>query len=54
MCAYKHHGNLRSVPVTAEAQIVVVHCLEADLILQAEDEDHRIYPGGELEEEDLG
>lgn len=48
--AHQHHRHLRCVPVAAEPQVVVVDCLEADLVLQAEDKHHSIDPGSKLRE----
>ncbi len=45
---HQHHGNLCRVPVAGKTQEVVINCLEADLILQAEDEHHRVHPGSKL------
>lgn len=45
------HGDLSCVPVARQAQKVIVDCLEADLILQAEDKNHGVDPGGELRTE---
>lgn len=46
--AHQHHGHLAGVAEAAEAQKVVVHRLEADLILQAEHKHHRVHPGSKL------
>lgn len=51
LCSDKNHGDLSCVPVAGQAQKVIVDCLKADLILQAEDENHRIHPGSELKTE---
>lgn len=50
LCAHQHHGHLAGVAEAAEAQKVVIHCLEADLILQAEHKHHCVHPGGKLGE----
>lgn len=39
------------VPVAGQAAVVVVDGLEADLVLQAEDEDDGVHPQSELEAE---
>lgn len=48
MCTNKDHGDLSCVPVAGQAQEIIVHRLEADLILQTEDENHGIDPSGKL------
>lgn len=52
--AHQHHGHLAGVAEAAEAQEVVVHCLEADLILQAEDKYNSVHPHGKLGREEGG
>lgn len=53
MCPDEDHGDLSCVPVAGQAQEIIVHRLEADFILQAEDENHSIDPGGELKMEQM-
>lgn len=53
LCTDEDHGDLSCVPVAGQAQEIIVHRLEADLIFQAEDENHRIDPGGELKMEQM-
>lgn len=48
LCAHQHHGHLAGISEAAKAQEVVVHCLEADFILQAEHKHHCIHPGSKL------
>lgn len=47
---HQHHGNLCRVPVAGKTQEVVINGLEADLILQAEDEHHCVHPGSKLKQ----
>lgn len=53
LCTNEDHGDLSCVPVAGQAQEIIVHRLEADLILQAEDEHHCVDPGGELKTEQM-
>lgn len=46
--AHQHHGHLAGIAEAAKPQEVVVHCLEADLILQAEHKHHCVHPGSKL------
>lgn len=48
LCAHQHHGHLAGISEAAEAQEVVVHCLEADFIFQAKHKHHRVHPGSKL------
>lgn len=52
MCSNEDHRDLSCVPVAGQAQKVIVDRLEADLILQAKDEYHRIHPGSKLSTEE--
>lgn len=53
LCTDEDHGDLSCVPVAGQAQEIIVHRLEADFILQAEDENHSIDPGSELKKEQM-
>lgn len=53
LCTDEDHGDLSCVPVAGQAQEIIVHRLEADFILQAEDENHSIDPGSELKMEQM-
>lgn len=53
LCTNEDHGDLSCVPVAGQAQEIIVHRLEADLVFQAEDENHGIDPGGELKMEQM-
>lgn len=46
--ANQHQRQVRRVPVGGEAAEVVVDGLEADLVLQAEDEDYGVHPQRKL------
>lgn len=46
--AHQHHGHLAGIAEAAKPQEVVVHCLEADFIFQAEHKHHCIHPGSKL------
>lgn len=53
LCTNEDHGDLSCVPVVGQAQEIIVHRLEADLILQTEDKNHSIHPGGKLKMEQM-
>lgn len=53
LCTNEDHGDLSCVPVAGQAQEIIVHRLEADLILQTEDKNHGIDPSGELKMEQI-
>ena len=46
--ADQHQRQVGGVPVVGEAAEVVIDRLEADLVLQTEDEDHGVHPQGKL------
>lgn len=46
--ADQHQRQVRRVPVVGEAAEVVIDRLEADLVLQAEDEDDGVHPQSKL------
>ena len=48
--AHHDEGDLRDGSEHAELVVVAVHLLEADLVLQAKHQDHRVHPAGELRE----
>ena len=48
MRAHQHEGQVGGVAVVDQAAVVVIHRLEAVLVLQAEHEDHRIHPQRKL------
>ena len=48
--AHHDEGDLGDGPECAELVVVAVHLLEAGLVLQAEHQDHRVHPAGELRE----
>ena len=53
LCAHQHQRQVGGVPVVGEAAEVVINRLEADLILQTEDEDHGVNPQCKLETDRL-
>ena len=54
LCSDQNQRNLCSVAVVGHAAVVVVHSLEADLILQTEHKDDSVHPQGKLGEEREG
>jgi len=51
LCPYKYERNLGGVAEVGHLQVVLVHGLEGELILQTEHKYHRIHPLGELKQE---
>ncbi len=49
LCSDKYEGDLLHVSVLRHLGVVVVDGVEARLVLQAEDEDDSVDPGGELQ-----
>lgn len=53
MCADQDQRQVGGVSVVGEAAEVVINRLEADLVLQTEDEDHGVDPQSKLQRESL-
>lgn len=49
--AHQHEGQLTGAAVAGHPAVVVVHRLEAGLVLEAEDEHDGVHPHGELQRE---
>ena len=53
LCADQDQRQVGGVPVVGEAAEVVINRLEADLVLQTEDEDHGVHPQSKLREREF-
>ena len=49
LSAHYNEGDICYIAVCAQLAVVVVDLLEAGLVLQAEDQDHTVYPATELQ-----